>query len=147
MPVRRTIAGFAVALALAAPLGPAHAADLPETIVMNTPIARDEPCADVHVLGKIQERFDWAETRTWRRGLFMNALVNPRSSNHPYDEPGLIRREYCVADSAMSDGTTRSTYYAIEFGQGFASIGNYVDFCVLGLDPWHVHDEGCRKVR
>ena len=35
----------------------------------------------------------------------------------------------------------------LEFGQGFATIGNYVDFCVVGLDPWHVHDEACRTVR
>ena len=77
----------------------------------------------------------------------MSGLVNARSSQHDVAEPGLVRRDHCVADSPMSDGTTRTTYYAIEYGQGFASIGASVDFCVLGLDPWHVHDESCRTVR
>jgi hypothetical protein len=93
------------------------------------------------------ERFAWAERNTWQRGFVMASLENGRLSGHPYAEPGMIHREYCMADAAMTDGSLRTVYYAIEFGVGFASIGNYVDFCVLGLDPWRVHDGGCRTVQ
>ena len=52
-----------------------------------------------------------------------------------------------MADATMTNGVPHTVFYAIEFGQGFASIGNYVNFCVLGLDPWHIYDEACRTVR
>ena len=125
----------------------AEAADLPGPILIKGRIAVDTACADQQVLGRIVERFDWAEAHTWHRGFTMASLQNPRLSGHPYFEPGIIPRQYCMADSQMTNGNMHIVYYAIEFGQGFASIGNYVDFCVLGLDPWHVHDEACRTVR
>lgn len=143
MSVRRVLAAFAIWVAAAS----AEAADLPGPIVLNEPIETDNPCADVQVLHKIAERFAWAERNTWHRGFVMAALQNGRFSGHPYFEPGIVRRGYCAADSIMSNGSRHTVYYAIEFGVGFASMGNYVDFCVLGLDPWHVHDEACRAVR
>lgn len=124
-----------------------QAADLPEPIRISTPIQAENPCADTIVLERIMDRFAWAETKTWRRGFVMAFLGNARSSGHPYAEPGIVKREYCMADSVMTDTSRRTVFYAIEYGQGFASVGNYVDFCVLGLDPWHVHDEACRTVR
>jgi hypothetical protein len=124
----------------------AQAADL-GPIEVRAPIQAENPCADADVLGRIVERFAWAERNTWHRGFVMASLGNARFSGHPYFEPGLIRRDYCMADSLMTDGSARTVYYAIEYGAGFASLGNYVDFCVLGLDPWHVHDEACRTVR
>ena len=123
------------------------AADLPGAIIIRQPIQVESPCADAHVLGRIMDRFAWAERNTWHRGILMTSLQNARPGDHPYFEPGLVKRDYCVADGFMSDGSARMVYYAIEYGVGFASIGNYVDFCVLGLDPWHVHDEACRTVR
>ena len=123
------------------------AADLPGRIVIRQPIQTHNPCADAHVLGRIADRFAWAEQNTWHRGFVIASLTNARPGDHPFFEPGLIKRNYCVADAAMTDGTTRPVFYAIEYGVGFASLGNYVDFCVLGLDPWHVHDEACRTVR
>ena len=134
-------------LSLASGAVPAWAADLPERIVIRKPIATNNPCADPHVRGRIVERFDWSERHTWHRGLTMASLENGRLGEHPFYEPGIIHREYCKADARMSNGSNRTVYFTIEFGQGLATIGNYVDFCVLGLDPWHVHDEACRTVR
>ncbi len=104
-------------------------------------------CANSWVLGHIKGRFASAERHTWRRGFVMASLENPRQNSHPYAEPGHIRRDYCVAEAVMTNGDVRAVYYAIEHGVGFAGIGRYVDFCVLGLDPWHVHDGACRTVR
>jgi hypothetical protein len=125
----------------------AEAADVPGPIVMTEPIMTGSPCADPGVRGRIMERFAWAERKTWQRGFVMASLENGRPSYHPYFEPGLIHREYCVADAVMTNGVPHTVFYAIEFGQGFASIGNYVNFCVLGLDPWHIYDADCRTVR
>jgi len=137
-------------LAVAAMLacaGFAQAADAPGYRMAPGPAAHGGPCADSWVLGSIQGRFAYAERRTWRRGFVMQALTNPRPSGHPYAEPGLIARDYCMADAIMTNGDIRTVYYAVEHGVGFAGIGGYVDFCVLGLDPWHVHDGACRTVR
>ncbi|HEX9904842.1 MAG TPA: hypothetical protein VGA77_07755 [Propylenella sp.] len=134
-------------LAMLLATGHAQAADLPGRIAVPAPLEIDTACADPAVLDRIMARFAWAERNTWRRGFVMASLDNPRLSGHPYVEPGIIERQYCMADSPMTNGDIRTVYYAIEFGVGFASIGNYVDFCVLGLDPWHVHDGACRTVR
>jgi len=124
-----------------------QAADLPERVVVRAPIQVQAPCADLDVLASIMDRFAFAEKRTWHRGFIMASLGNGRSSNHPFYEPGLIRRDYCRADAVMTNGSRRNVFFTIEYGQGFASIGNHVDFCVAGLDPWHVHDDFCRTVR
>lgn len=143
MSLGRTLAGLVMTLTASA----AQAADLPGRIVMNEPIQADLPCADPGVLRHIADRFAWAERTNWHRGFVIATLQNARLSGHPYFEPGLVQREYCAADSVMSNGSSHTVYYAIEFGVGFASLGNYIDFCVLGLDPWHVYDESCRTVR
>ena len=35
----------------------------------------------------------------------MASLENPRLSGHPFYEPGIIKREYCIADSFMTNGS------------------------------------------
>jgi hypothetical protein len=143
MSARRMLA----TLAIVAGTGVAAAADLPAPVLVHGPIAIDLPCSSANVLGRIMDRFAWAERSTWHRGFVMQALDNARPSGHPFYEPGIIKRDYCMADSLMTNGDQRTVYFTIEYGVGFASIGNYVDFCVLGLDPWYVHDESCRTVR
>ena len=143
MLVFRTLA----AAALLAWAGFAQAADAPGHRMHGGPAEFGGACAKAGVLGDIRARFAWAERRTWRRGFAMEAIENPRPSGHPYAEPGLIVRDYCMADAIMTNGEIRTVYFAIEHGVGFAGIGRYVDFCVFGLDPWHVHDGACRTVR
>ena len=147
MEVRMLVRSLLAALAVCAGAASARAADLPGPILIREQIAVEDACGDPNVLGRIVERFAWAEEHTWRRGFIMASLQNARLSGHPYFEPGIIERRYCMADATMTNGSPHTVYYAIEFGQGFASIGNYVNFCVLGLDPWHIYDEACRTVR
>jgi hypothetical protein len=47
----------------------------------------------------------------------------------------------------MTNGMPYAVFYVIEHGLGFAGLGRDIDFCVLGLDPWHIHDGDCRTVR
>ncbi|TPK81121.1 hypothetical protein FJ934_17430 [Mesorhizobium sp. B2-4-12] len=58
-----------------------------------------------------------------------------------------IGRHYCRATVSLSDGRDRSIFYLIEEGQGFASIGDNVEFCVSGFDRWMVYNGRCRVLR
>jgi hypothetical protein len=133
---------FSIPFAIAVWASPAVAADFsaPTTVLAPT-------CTNAWALNRIVDRFAWAERTQWRRGFVIETISNPRPSGHPFAEPGLVLRDYCVADSVMTNGSVHPVYYTIEHGLGFAGIGSYVDFCVLGLDPWHVHDADCRTVR
>ena len=104
-------------------------------------------CDNAAAIDDIMDDFAWAEQTLWHRGFAMQSIDNPRPSGHRFAEPGLVKRDYCVADSVMTNGMQFPVYYAIEHGLGFVGIGSNVDFCVAGLDPWHVHDGDCRTVR
>ena len=130
---------FAIALSAS----PVFAADY----VSAAATALDSACTNAATLKRILDRFAWAERTQWHRGFVIETINNPRPSGHRFAEPGLVLRDYCVADSVMTDGNVHPVYYAIEHGLGFAGVGRHVDFCVLGLDPWHVHDGDCRTVR
>jgi hypothetical protein len=136
---------FAALVALTAP-GFAQAADVAPMMDYGAG-APSTACSSFAVLGRIKARFESAEVRTWHRGYKIRSIENPRPSGHPYAEPGIIKRDYCMAESLMTNGDVRTIYYVVEHGVGFAGIGSYVDFCVFGLDPWHVHDGSCRAVR
>lgn len=146
----RSLLIAALMAALVLPLSPvsgldaARAADFTATVAAP---AYDNVCGAPSVLARIEYRFAAAERGQWRRGFVIDTLSNARPSGHPYYEPGIIKRDYCVADSVMTNGATYPVYYTVEHGAGFAGLGTYVDFCVLGLDPWHVHDGFCRTVR
>jgi hypothetical protein len=127
--------------------GYASAADQPSSLIVSAPAEGDIACASPGVLASIRHRFAGAERRQWHRGFVMQSIDNPRGSGHPYAEPGQVKRDYCVADSVMTDGSAWPVYFTVEHGLGFVGIGRDIEFCVLGLDPWHVHDGDCRTVR
>jgi hypothetical protein len=58
-----------------------------------------------------------------------------------------IERLYCGATVSLSDGSRRAAWYLVEYGMGFASIGDNVEFCVAGFDRWMVYNGGCRILR
>lgn len=65
----------------------------------------------------------------------------------PSDEDHPIGRTYCGATVALSDGYNRDIWYLIEEGQGFAGVGDNVEFCVAGFDRWYVYNGACRVLR
>src|SRR5690606_24746519 len=67
--------------------------------------------------------------------------VEPSTPDSP------IERRYCNASVSLSDGYTRPIWYLIEYGQGFASIGDNVEFCVSGFDRWNVYNANCSVLR
>jgi hypothetical protein len=115
-------------------------------MVMSAPVV-DSACTSPNALARIKQIFAWADRNQWHRGFVISEIGNPRPSGHPYAEPGLVKRDYCLADSVMTDGTAWPVYYVVEHGLGFVGVGSDIDFCVPGLDPWHIHDGDCRTVR
>ncbi len=137
----------ALALLATSTLAPAQAATPAGSTSISALIVADTACTSVGVLGHIKGVFGaTAETQHHPRVLIAS-INDPRPSGHPYAEPGLVRRDFCMADAVMTDGSKHRVYYVIEHGLGFAGIGREIDFCVPGFDPWYVHDGDCRTVR
>jgi len=106
-------------------------------------------CSQNWVLSKITHRFAYQVRHVPHLPLvaitdFHNIQLNrylPAEENWP------IGRTYCRATAILSDGEARPIWYLIEEGQGFASIGNNVEFCVSGFDRWYVYNGACRVLR
>ncbi len=107
------------------------------------------PCSDGWVLGTISSRFDYQVKHVPNLPqvsiLEFHRIYQRRYE--PASEDWPIPRVYCVAQVALSDGLSRDIWYLVEYGQGFASIGDNVEFCVAGFDRWMVYNGGCRVLR
>lgn len=67
--------------------------------------------------------------------------------SEPASEKWPIARHYCGAKVTLSDGLDRDIWYLIEEGQGYASLGDNVEFCVSGFDRWLVYNAHCRVLQ
>ncbi len=106
-------------------------------------------CAERWVLGKITHRFAHQVRHVPNLPLVaITDFQNIRETRYlPEQEDRPIGRTYCSADVILSDGNARDIWYLIEEGQGFASIGDNVEFCVSGFDRWYVYNGRCRVLR
>ena len=78
----------------------------------------------------------------------ISAMSDVRLTRYePKTNPAEIERTYCKATAVLSDGQYRSVWYMVEEGQGFAGVGQNVEFCVDGFDRWNVYDANCRVLR
>ncbi len=106
-------------------------------------------CGESWVLGKISSRFRHQVTHVPN---LPNVRITDFREIHqhrylPAQEDSPIGRRYCGAKVLLSDGQDRDIWYLIEEGQGFAGIGNNVEFCVSGFDRWYVYNGRCRILR
>lgn len=135
-------AAFVAALMGTAPT--AQAADLAGVYGAPDPI-----CGHENVRATIQKRFRYQVTHV--PNLPDVAIVDffgpSLTRYHPATATSPIARRYCQATARLSDGRDRSIWYVIEYGQGFASIGDNVEFCLLGFDRWNIYDGSCRVLR
>lgn len=127
--------------------------------LIGTPVLQHNPahaagtftaCDNPHVLRRISKRFQILDANVLQAGLSIDEIFDIRENGFnftPETEIQLIERRFCQGRAAMSDGKTRSIWFLIERGQGFASIGNNVEFCIAGLDPWRIYGAHCRSVR
>ncbi|WP_173931316.1 hypothetical protein [Chelativorans sp. Marseille-P2723] len=109
----------------------------------------DAICGHHSVLGAIERGFRHQVTHVPHLpnvGIadFYGARLTRYEPATPYSP---IERRYCQANVLLTDGVDRPIWFLIEYGQGFASIGDNVEFCVLGFDRWNVYNSGCRVLR
>lgn len=138
---------FAALIGLAAAVGATpsvKAADLGGVYVDDSGV-----CAQRWVLGKISSRF---RHQVHHVPNLPNVAITDFRNIHlhrylPAQEDRPIGRTYCGATVVLSDGDARDIWYLIEEGQGYASIGDNVEFCVSGFDRWYVYNGRCRVLR
>ncbi|MER8696807.1 hypothetical protein NKI77_20865 [Mesorhizobium opportunistum] len=106
-------------------------------------------CGQPWVLNKITHRFSY-QVRHVPHLPDVQITDFRRIHQHRYlpaNDTWPIGRRYCGATVSLSDGRDRTIWYLIEEGQGFASIGDNVEFCVSGFDRWMVYNGRCRVLR
>jgi hypothetical protein len=104
-------------------------------------------CDNPGVLNKILNRYAWAERNTWHRGWTIAEFSGVRQSSLKDHGPSHIDRRYCVGTAYLTNGRESAIYYVIEAGQGFASIGWNVEFCLPAYDRWRIYDAWCQSIR
>lgn len=108
-----------------------------------------DACDQRWVVAKLKEKFDYkVRAYTDRPGLAIKSLDGIKLVRaRPRDETHLVGRQYCEADAVMSDRQVRKIYYLLEYPWGYAGQLTRIEFCVQGLDPWHVYGQACSTVR
>ncbi len=136
-------ATFAVSLAAGVQTGPVHAADF---VGVQT---ADPICGHRSVVGHIQRNFSYQVAHVPH--LPDVEIVDLYGAHVTRSEPSTINspieRLYCSGTARLTSGEDRPIWYMIEYGQGFASIGDNIEFCVLGFDRWNVYNAACRVLR
>ncbi len=113
-------------------------------------IRNDAACDNPAVLRAITHRFTINDRNVLQRGLAIDDYYDIFEDKFVAASEAagtLIDRRFCRGKVVMNDGRTRTIWYMIELGQGYAGVGANVDYCISGLDPWHIYGAHCRSVR
>lgn len=111
----------------------------------------DSACAKVSYLKSIERRFriQAREVHHWP-DLSISSITQIRENRYvaSSERARAVDQLYCRASATTSDGHSRTLWYLVEFGAGFAgAFGDNVEFCLSGLDRWNVYDGYCRVLR
>lgn len=119
----------------------AHAWELPRS---------KDYCDTGWVLSYLKTRVDGKYRKYNGTKLFLLDIVNPTLKHEQVrDEDHNVGRQFCQAKVRMSDGSKRNMWYLLATPMGFAGAPKFggVDFCIEGLDPWHVYGKDCSTMR
>jgi len=103
------------------------------------------PCEAV--LGWVASSFADKESTFWNSALQITGFSNVHEIAYRPWQPNTIPRRYCTATAMISDGKPRTVNYSIIEDGGFASIGDGLEFCVVGLDRNWAYNPTCRMAR
>jgi hypothetical protein len=98
-------------------------------------------------LEEIAQNFVTKEARFWNSKLYITGFTDVREIAFRPWQSGNIPRRYCTAQVAISDGKVRTMNFSIIEDGGFASIGDGVEFCIVGLDRNWAFNPACRMAR
>jgi hypothetical protein len=125
------------------------------TLPVITVSATEFPLPDPHeycnrpaILERLKADVDGKYRKYIGEDLFLIDVVHPRLKREVVrSEEFNVGRQFCHAGARMSDGRTRDLWYLLEYPWGFAGQLTRVEFCISGLDPWHVYGKNCSTVR
>jgi hypothetical protein len=87
------------------------------------------------------------ESTFWNSSLQITGFSNVREIGYRPWQSDTIPRRYCTATAMLSDGKPRTVNYSIIEDGGWASFGDGLEFCVVGLDRNWAYNPTCRMAR
>jgi hypothetical protein len=95
----------------------------------------------------VMSRFQEKESSFWNSALTITGYANVHEvAFRPWQSDNIPRR-FCTGSVMVSDGKVRTVNYSIIEDGGFASYGDGVEFCVVGLDRNWAFNPACRAAK
>ena len=98
-------------------------------------------------LNWVASSFADKEGQFWNSALQITGFANVREIAYRPYQSNVIPRRYCTATAMISDGKPRTVNYSIIEDGGWASFGDGLEFCVVGLDRNWAYNPVCRMAR
>jgi hypothetical protein len=103
------------------------------------------PCEGA--LWKVQMRFAEKESTFWNSSLQITGFDKVHEIAYRPWQSDTIPRRFCTGVALISDGKPRTVNFSIIEDGGLASIGDGLEFCVVGLDRNWAFNPACRMAR
>ena len=110
-------------------------------------------CDTGWVLAFLKTRVDGQYRKYNGSKLFLVEVINPTLTyERKRDETHNVGRKFCHAKVRMTTAhkrEIRDMWYLLETPWGFSGPPKLagVEFCIAGLDPWHVYGKDCSTIR
>lgn len=107
-------------------------------------------CTTPWVIETLKQKVDHKFREYTKTKIFLVEVIRPRERlDHKRDETHTVARKWCHAKARMNDGTIRDMWYLLEKPWGFAGMPplSGLEFCIAGLDPWHIYGKDCSTIR
>jgi hypothetical protein len=104
-------------------------------------------CDDPGVLSWITSSFGGKESEYWNSPLQIEGYDRIREIGFRANGAAYIPRRYCVARATLNDGRRHLVVYQVQEDLAFASIGDGVEWCVIGLDRNLAYAPACSALR
>jgi hypothetical protein len=95
----------------------------------------------------ITSQFQEKESKFWNSALQITGYSKIQETAFRPWQSDSIPRRYCRAEAYLNDGKVRTVHYSIIEDGGFASFGQGVEWCVVGLDRNWAYNPSCRNAQ
>jgi hypothetical protein len=107
-------------------------------------------CTTPWVIETLKKKVDHKFRGITKTKLFLVKVIHPTERlDHKRGKTNTVARKWCYAKARMNDGVTRDMWYILEKPWGFSGIPplSGLEFCIAGLDPWHIYGKDCSTIR
>jgi hypothetical protein len=98
-------------------------------------------------LPTIASQFLEKESSFWNSSLKITGFAAVRETAFRPWAPDNIPRRFCSGEAMLTDGKMRKVHFSIIEDGGFASFGQGVEWCVVGLDRNWAYNPACRAAK